>query len=284
MRYAEWRRKMAVVGAVVMSSVVAMIGGGIGEPPEVFAQQSDSSGFSYSAYGGASAHSPGVSSRAGSPASSEGTLGISFEVASEGPLPSEGPYTLGRGDVIRLLVRGQPEFSGDFVIGPDGKIQYSYLGDLPAAGKTKEQLKEYLTEQLSQYVRVPEVSITITGYHSKAVYILGGVAAPGKYFMSGDTIRLRDAIFGAGLPTRQASYRRVYVIKPSIEKPTYQVLNLYNVLYKGVLEDNIELKPGDLVVVPTTVLSETSFLLSTVLGPVFQAAVAADIASGEGGL
>ncbi len=48
------------------------------------------------------------------------------------------------------------------------------------------------------------------------------------------------------------------------------------------MEDNIELLPGDLVVVPTTVLSEASFLLSTVLGPVFQGAVAADIATGEG--
>ncbi len=242
-------------------------------------------GFSYSSYSapaGGGPPSPGVSSRAGGRGAAEGSLGISFEVASEGPLPSEAPYTLGRGDVIRLIVRGQPEFSGDFVIGPDGRIQYSYLGDLPAAGQTKEEFSAALTKELEQYVRVPEVSVTIIGYHSKAIYILGGVGSPGKYFLSGDTIRLRDAIFGAGLPTRAASFRHVYIIEPDLQKPTYQVVNLYEVLYKGRMEDNIELHSGNIVVVPTTVLSEANFLLTTILSPVFQGLVAKDLATGGG--
>ena len=35
-------------------------------------------------------------------------------------------YLLGKGDIITILVRGNPEFSGNFEIGPDGKIQYPF--------------------------------------------------------------------------------------------------------------------------------------------------------------
>jgi len=53
-------------------------------------------------------------------------------------------YTLGRGDVIEIIVRNQPEFSGKFVIGPDGNIQYRFVGDIKAEGLTKEELKKKL--------------------------------------------------------------------------------------------------------------------------------------------
>jgi hypothetical protein len=49
----------------------------------------------------------------------------------------EGFYTLGRDDIIQIDVRNQPEFSGMFLIGFDGRIQYNYLGDIPIAGMTK---------------------------------------------------------------------------------------------------------------------------------------------------
>src|SRR3989338_2250469 len=81
----------------------------------------------------------------------------------------KGPYTLGRDDVIRIEVRNQPEFSGEFTVGPTGKIQYNYLGDVHVAGLTKTEMEEILTQMLGMYVRVPEVLVTITGYNSKVV-------------------------------------------------------------------------------------------------------------------
>src|SRR3989338_3486019 len=57
-------------------------------------------------------------------------------------LVGDGPYTLGRDDVIHIAVRNQPEFSGSFVITSTGAIQYSYLGDIPIAGMTKQERSE----------------------------------------------------------------------------------------------------------------------------------------------
>ena len=184
------------------------------------------------------------------------------------------PYTLGNEDVLQITVRNQPEFSGQFVIGPDGKIQYAFVGDIEAAGLNKEQLKQRLIKELEKFVTVPEVSIAITAYKSKNVYILGEVARPGKYPMIGDAISLRDAIVAAGLPTREAALRRIYIIKYDPQKLTssYKKIDLYALLYKGKMKYNVDLFPSDIVVVPSTVPSEINRALNTLLQPVFNAA------------
>jgi len=193
----------------------------------------------------------------------------SLELASQEGVIGEGTrYTLGKDDVIKVTVRNQSEFSGQFIVGPDGNIQYTFVGDIKAEGLTKEQLKDKITKTLLKYVKIPEVSISILAYRSKFVYILGEVRRPGKYPMKGDEIKLRDAIVQAGLLTRDAALRRAYVIKPNMSKPVDKKVDLYFLLYKGILKDNIILEPGDLVVVPSTVPSEINRALGKILSPI----------------
>ena len=188
-------------------------------------------------------------------------------------------YTLGKDDIVEIFVRNQPEFSGKFSVGPDGNIQYTFVGDIKAEGLSKDELKAVLTSELEKYVKVPEVSIAIVGYFSKFVYILGEVGKPGKYPMRGDTVSLRDAIAAADLPTYNAALRRVYVIKPDTEKPVYTKVDLYKVLYKGDLSEDLTLTSGDLVVVPSTVPSEINKALTQLLSPVSRAAAVAAFAT-----
>lgn len=180
------------------------------------------------------------------------------------------PYTLGEEDILTITVRNQPEFSGQFVIGPDDKIQYNFVGDIQAAGLTKEQLKEILIKELERFVRAPEVSVAITDYRSKNVYILGEVAQPGRYPMRGDTTNLREALVLAGLPTPHAALRRVYIIKYNLGKPTYRKVDIFRLLYKGNLKYDVGLVPNDIVVVPSTIPSEINRALNTFLSPFFQ--------------
>lgn len=182
------------------------------------------------------------------------------------------PYTLGNEDILLVTVRNQPDFSGSFIIGPDGMIQYNFVGDIQAAGLTKYQLKEIIKRELERFVKGPEVSITIASYKSKNVFILGEVARPGKYPMEGDSISLRDAIAIAGLPTREAALRRVYVIKFNAEEVTHRKVDLFALLYKGRLKYNLNLVAGDIVVVPSTVPSEINRALNTLLSPLLNAA------------
>ena len=196
-----------------------------------------------------------------------------------GPAMQMGPYTLGPDDIIYIEVTGQPEFTGRYVVGTDGKIQYGFVGDIPADGLTKEQLASAVAEKLQKYVRVPSVYVTIVGFNSKAIYILGEVARPGKYAMRGDSIKIRDAVIAAGLITTRAALSRVHVIKSDPKDPSYKVLNLKNVLFKGIMRDNIELVTGDIVVIPSTVLSGINTFLSNLLSPVSKGASVAALAT-----
>ncbi|MBI4355935.1 MAG: polysaccharide export protein [Candidatus Omnitrophica bacterium] len=189
----------------------------------------------------------------------------------------QGPYTLGRDDVIRIQVRNQPDFSGDFIIDPEGSIQYNYLSDIKVLGMTKTEVEQLLTQRLEQYIRAPQVSVVILQYNSKAVYVVGEVARPGKYIMRGDVIKLREAIVASGLPTRTAALGRTHVVKPDLDHPRIRKINLKKILYKGRLKDDIDLYPGEIVVVPSTVLASINNFLSQLLNPFTRATAAAAV-------
>lgn len=191
----------------------------------------------------------------------------------------EGFYTLGRDDIIRIGVQNQPEFSGDFPIGFDGRIQYNYLGDIPIAGMTKYEVQQVLEHLLKKYVRVPVVNVMIVAYNSKVVYVIGEVNRPGKFIMRGDTIKLREAILAAGLPNNRAALQRVHVIKPDLERPKVRVINFKKILYKGKLKYDITLASGEIIVVPSTVLSKVNDFLAALLSPVTRASSFAALAA-----
>jgi hypothetical protein len=90
--------------------------------------------------------------------------------------------------------------------------------------------------------------------------------------MKGDNTSLRDAIIAAGLHTREAALRRVYIIKIEGEKVIPTKVDLFALLYKGKMKYNLNLAPGDIVVVPSTVPTEINRALNTLLQPVFNAA------------
>jgi len=191
----------------------------------------------------------------------------------------DGLYTLGRDDVIRIDVRAQPEFTGDFMIGFDGRIQYNYLGDIPVAGMTKYEVEQVIEQLLQKYIRQPTVNVTILAYNSKVIYVIGEVHHPGKFIMRGDVIKLREAILAAGLPTMTAALGRTHVIKPDLNNPLVRKINLKRILYKGKLKDDVDLTPGEIVVVPSTVLSSVNRFLSQLLSPITRAAAFGSLAA-----
>jgi polysaccharide export outer membrane protein len=191
-------------------------------------------------------------------------------------------YTIGTGDILQIMVRNQPDFSGRFVVNPDGYIQYNFVGDVKAAGFTKEELKTSLREKLTQFVRYPEVSVIILDYRSKFVYVLGNVNAPGKYPMKGDTLTLREAVILAGLPERETeAMKRTRIIRETEEGPQAIKVNLKEILMEGKLEENYDLVPGDIVVIPQSRFHTGTTWFSKLISPIFQALAVYEIGFGE---
>lgn len=184
-------------------------------------------------------------------------------------------YTLGKEDVIDIAVRRHSEFSGKFKLGSDGKIQYPFIGDIDLKGLTKAEAEKKISGIISEYIESPEVDITIAEFNSKVVYVFGLVAHPGKYKMQGEYMPVREAILAAGLPREDiAALRRAVIIRPQEgEDPIVKKVNLLSLLYEGNLNLNYDLKSGDIVYVPSTVMYKVSTVMEQVLGPAYRGAV-----------
>lgn len=193
------------------------------------------------------------------------------EMPEEAHEPSR--YTLGKEDVIEIAVQRHPEVSGRYVINNEGSIQYEFIGDVKVEGLKKDEVKDLLTNRLSDYIISPDVTVKIVGYNSKVVYIIGEVGRPGKIFMRGDTITVREALVQAGLPLLSAKASRTRLITPShSKKPKRKIVNVDKLLYEGDLRENFVMKPGDTLYVPATILAKTLRVLQPITQPIGEAA------------
>src|SRR5262245_27617054 len=208
------------------------------------------------------------------PISTEGLiLGEDAEVlASE--ISSE--YTLGFQDVIEVTVLRHDEVSGQYPINAEGAIQYGFVGDLKVAGMKKDEVKQVLTDKLSHYIINPEVTVTIIGYNSKIVYVVGEVGNPGKIAMRGDTITVREALVQAGLPLLSGKLKSAKLITPDdTGKADVRGVNVHKLLYQGDLRENLVMVPGDTLYIPPTFLAKTMRVIQPVAAPLNTAGGAA---------
>lgn len=176
-------------------------------------------------------------------------------------------YRLGPDDIIRVTVDQHPEWSGEFTIKPNNTIVVTDLGEVTAGALTKEQLQRNLVDSLGMFITGPKVTIEIVRYASEAIYVLGQVTRPGKISTEGKEVTLRDAVVLAGLPSQYAQDGTVFVISPALTNPRKRVVNLDRILYHGELENNIAIKPGDIVFVPKNIWGHLSDVVGIFLTP-----------------
>ncbi len=166
-------------------------------------------------------------------------------------------YTLGPEDVVEISVMRHPEFSGTYPINQEGKLQYKFVGDIDVVGLTKLQLEQKIKEIISNYVISPEINVTVIEYKSKVFYVLGEIGLPGKYYMRSETIPVREAVFQSGLPTASAAMRKCRIITPDKKgHAKVKKVNLYAILYAGNLKKNIDMHPGEVLYIPSTVMAK----------------------------
>ena len=158
-------------------------------------------------------------------------------------------YKLGPNDEIAIRVQGQPEYSLEKVkISPVGRIFHPLLGDVEVAGRTVPQLTEELAKELSEYVLNPKVSVSLLETRSAKIGVLGEVIHPGILIMN-EPMKVLDAITAAGGFTDFGSKSNVIVYRQSESGQinTHEV-NIKELL-AGKTTQNLELQPGDTVVV-----------------------------------
>jgi polysaccharide biosynthesis/export protein len=135
------------------------------------------------------------------------------------------------------------------VIRPDGKISFPLIGDVTAAGRTVEDLRQEIQRRIKVYVPDAPVTVLVLKIGSPKVYVVGKVAKPGVYIM-GQYMRIMQVLAMAGGMTTFAKEGDILVIREELGKQKYIPFDYGRVASGKDLEKNIELKPGDTVVVP----------------------------------
>ena len=143
-------------------------------------------------------------------------------------------YRLGSGDLINIVVFGEPDLSLEVRLSDAGTVSYPFLGELEVNGLTSRDLEQLLTEGLKgDYLVEPRVNVSVQEY--RQFFIVGEVENPGGFEYS-PGLTLRKAIALAGGFTERASKSKIYVIAGSGNDRTRMAL--------GDL-----VKPGDTVTI-----------------------------------
>ena len=162
-------------------------------------------------------------------------------------LPAD--YVIGPDDVLAVLFWRDQEMSGDYVVRPDGQITLPLLNDVQAAGLTPEQLRESLTKAASALMEDPSVTVGVKAINSRKVHITGMVGKPGAYPLTAPTTVVQLIATAGGLH-EFAKKKNILIVRNENGRQVAFKFN-YNDFMKGKnLKQNIELKPGDTVVIP----------------------------------
>ena len=161
--------------------------------------------------------------------------------------PEEGGYTINPGDQLQIEVWQNNQLTRQVRVRPDGKITLPLVNDVVAAGDTVPQFQKRLTGRLKTYIKEPVVSITVTNFSQKQIFIQGQVRTSAAYNYTGE-MYLLQAITLAGGATPFSEGCAVVVRKKGAEFVRYDVA-LEPILSGQDLSQNILLQPGDVLTV-----------------------------------
>ncbi len=100
---------------------------------------------------------------------------------------AEEPYVIGPEDVLKIVVLGQNDVSGDYAVDASGEITFPLLGKVAVAGQSTVAVEDHLTALLADgYLKHPNVSVAMKEYRSQRVFVTGEVQKPGTYTLKAD--------------------------------------------------------------------------------------------------
>ena len=158
-------------------------------------------------------------------------------------------YVIGPEDQLAIVYWREKDMSADVVVRPDGQISLPLLNEIAAAGLTPEQLRIAITQGAAKFVEAPTVSVVVKAINSRKVYITGQVGKPGPYPLGGPTTVLQ-LVATAGGVAEYADKKKIVIIRNENGKQITFRFNYDDVMKGKNLSQNIELKPGDSVLVP----------------------------------
>jgi polysaccharide export outer membrane protein len=175
---------------------------------------------------------------------------------SQNPSPAQAPpilpedYVIGLEDILSINVWKEPELSvKEVVVRPDGKISVPLIGDIQASELTPMQLQSQITERMKQYATTPSVTVVVLRIGSRSVSVVGEVAKPGIYYL-GAPMTVLELLARAGGLRLDANQKKISIVRTEGGQTISYQFNYKDVSKGKNLKQNIQLKNGDVIIVP----------------------------------
>lgn len=170
-------------------------------------------------------------------------------------------YTFTAGDKIRVTVVGEPDFSGDATVRPDGKISVPNCGDVQAVGLTMEQLQAAVTTKVKDFIRNPTVNISVVGSGNNKVFVGGGGVKPAVVDIAQHSTLL-NLLTSLG-DISGADLRAASVVRDGkdIKK------DFYELIVGSDVSQDIPLMAGDTILLPPTASNRGVYVVGAVNVP-----------------
>jgi polysaccharide export outer membrane protein len=158
-------------------------------------------------------------------------------------------YLIQPGDVLQIAVWREPDLQLEVMVRPDGGISAPLLGEVVAEGKSVAELRDEVTAKFRKYVPDAEVTVAVKQATGNKVYVLGMVNRPGEFVLNRRVDVMQALSMASGI-AKFADIKKITILRRSGESQQAIPFD-YSQVEKGKsLEQNIVLKPGDVVVVP----------------------------------
>ena len=161
-------------------------------------------------------------------------------------------YIMTPGDQLQIYVLGHPDISSTrassdtaYTVRPDGKLNFPLVGEIDVNGLTVFEFTKLLTNELSEYIINPKITVNVAKLGTTRVFVMGEVSKQGMYELS-KSHRVMDALGAAGGFTQKAAKKDIYLIRNvGSSEENVQKLNILNYMKKGDMSQNLVLQEGD---------------------------------------
>jgi polysaccharide export outer membrane protein len=170
---------------------------------------------------------------------------VSSQVAGIDP----STYRVGPEDVLEISVWREDTLKKQVLVRPDGGISYPLIGEVQVAGKTVLEIREEIANRLEKFISDPAVTVAILRIGSQRIYVIGKVNKPGE-FPVGRSVDVLQALSMAGGLTPFADSNEIRVMRREGDRQVVLPFEYSRVVRGQKLEQNIQLRAGDVVVVP----------------------------------
>lgn len=160
-------------------------------------------------------------------------------------------YRIGALDQLSVVVWRNPDLSATVTVRPDGRISLPLAENIVAAGRQPADLSREIEKSLSKYIRDPVVTVMVNnfqGISTDQIRIVGEAARPQSVPFR-QNMTLLDVMIQVGGLTDYADGNGAVLVRGSENGKQYS-LRLKDLIKRGDISANVEIKPGDIIIVP----------------------------------